>query len=215
MLFRISCLLFFLFLIGCQQKKNESGLYRFHDPKTDYYGFMDANGKTIIPAQYMGVDNGIAGDQEKPKIYFVKRPYEFVSKNNKKFAIDKQGNKLFRMYWFDNGPDYFEEGLARFIDLNNPKVGFINKEGKILINADYDWATPFKNQQALVCNECKAVPIRPIKFVAATGEQIYEYKEVQGGKWGAIDKSGQLIIPLKYDSRKQVETALEEKGIKS
>ncbi len=206
----------FFLLSSCQQSQKEPGLYSFQNPETEYYGFKDADGKIIIPAQYTGVDNGIAGDHEgPPEVYFVDRPYEIVSKNRKKFAIDQTGKPLFRAYWFDNGPDYFKQGLSRFVHLKKDKIGFMDNKGKEIIPAIFDWASPFRNDTAFVCNGCIAVPIRPIKFVAATGEQIYEYKKLIGGKWGAIDKRGQVTIPLKYDSGKQVETALKEKGIKS
>ena len=88
-------------------------------------------------------------------------------------------------YPFDNGPDYFEEGLARFV--KNNKFGFFDTKARIVVPATYDFATPFKEGRAVVCNGCKPY---------TEGEYIL-YK---GGKWGFIDTAGKVIIPLQYDS---------------
>src|SRR5690606_38550055 len=55
--------------------------------------------------------------------------------------VDKSGRSILRPYFFDNGPDYFEEGLARFVE--NGKVGFHDKALNIVIPAQYDFAYPF------------------------------------------------------------------------
>ncbi|MFT4094143.1 MAG: WG repeat-containing protein [Niabella sp.] len=47
------------------------------------------------------------------------------------------------MHIYDNGPDYLEEGLFRFVE--NGKIGFANPDGLKIIDAKYDFATPFSN----------------------------------------------------------------------
>jgi hypothetical protein len=87
-------------------------------------------------------------------------------------------------YSFDNGPDYFEEGFARFVV--NGKFGFFNQGGKVVIKPSYDFATPFQEGRAVVCDGC-----------TLNGEG--EHTMYEGGKWGFIDQAGTLVIPMKYE----------------
>ena len=96
-----------------------------------------------------------------------------------------------RTIFFDNGPDYFVEGLARYttglisgFDPNG-KIGFINQHGDIVIPAQFEWASPFEHGYSVVCNGCQQVPDG-------------EYHMLVGGQWGCMDKNGNVIIPVKY-----------------
>lgn len=98
--------------------------------------------------------------------------------------IDTCGNKLFRPFIFDNGPDYFVEGLARFQD--GDKIGFVNDRGEIKIEARFTFIRPFSEGLAAFCSECQAM---------FQGEhQIHS-----GGKWGYINKKGKTIIPAQFE----------------
>ena len=96
-----------------------------------------------------------------------------------------------RTIFFDNGPDYFVEGLARYttglISGFDPKgkVGFINQHGDIVIPAQFEWASPFEHGYSVVCNGCHQVPDGEYHFLA-------------GGQWGCMDKNGNVIIPVMY-----------------
>lgn len=81
-------------------------------------------------------------------------------------------------YFFDNGPDYFVEGVARFVE--NGKIGFYNEQNEKVIPAQFDWASPFENGVAEVCNECKAV-------------REDEHERMQGGKWGTVNMKGEVL----------------------
>ncbi|MCK4709759.1 MAG: WG repeat-containing protein, partial [Gammaproteobacteria bacterium] len=59
-----------------------------------------------------------------------------------------------RVHLFDNGADYFIEGLSRTI--KNNQYGFINKKLDVVINENYDFAFPFTNGKAMVCIGCKS-----------------------------------------------------------
>ena len=85
---------------------------------------------------------------------------------------------------FDNGADYFVEGLAR--TLQGGKVGFVNENLSVVIPPQWDFAFPFENGMAVVCNNCTSRPV---------GDG---HREVVGGRWGAIDAQGQVIIPVVY-----------------
>lgn len=95
----------------------------------------------------------------------------------------KRDGSVISTITFDNGPDYFVEHLARYrID---KKIGFIDESGNIVIKAQFDWAFPFINNHAIVCNGCKEI---------SEGE----HKSIAGGTWGSIDKNGNIILPIRY-----------------
>jgi len=66
--------------------------------------------------------------------------------------VDRENRPILRPYIFDNGPDYFEEGLARFVD--HGKIGFHDEALNIVIPADYDFAFPFRNGVAKAGMNC-------------------------------------------------------------
>lgn len=94
-------------------------------------------------------------------------------------AIDTRGQVLLRPFVFDNGPDEFQEGLARFVE--NNKMGFFNERCQKIIPARFDFALPFENGQARVCQGCRSVKTDD------------EHSVIQGGQWQVIDRSGQII----------------------
>jgi hypothetical protein len=92
--------------------------------------------------------------------------------------IDWDGNVIRRAYPFDNGPDYFKEGLARY--LKDEKIGFMNEDLEVVIPAQFDGAHFFEDGFARVCSGCKKV-------------QNGEYFSLKGGCWGRVDKEGKII----------------------
>ena len=101
------------------------------------------------------------------------------------FCFNKRGLAI-RVLSFDNGPDYFEEGLAR--TQQNGKIGFFNKKLSILIKPQYDFAFPFNKGVSIVCNGC---------IKKKTGE----HTEIVGGEWGAINKRGEIIHPIIFSKQ--------------
>ncbi|MBL0942555.1 MAG: WG repeat-containing protein [Alphaproteobacteria bacterium] len=37
-----------------------------------------------------------------------------------------------------------------------------------------------------------------------------EFSDIKGGKWGAINLKGEVIVPLEYDSYEEVDKIIEE-----
>lgn len=136
------------------------------------FGYKDTAGNIIIPAHYEFI-------------------YEFdtclvtgVLDSNGWSIINKKGEIVFTPMIFDNGPDYFEEGVARFLE--NSKVGFFSSRGEKVIPAKYDFATPFKDGLSSVCIGCAQVPLDE------------ERMKIDGGKWGMIDHAGKEVLGLDY-----------------
>ena len=117
--------------------------YAFEDPNGTY-GYKDGKGNVVIPPQYAtGYEfgaGGIAaaviaptGDGVAPRLGF----------------IDHDGRWLADAFVFDNGPDYFQEGLARIVDATG-KVGFIARDGTIVIAPTFAGADSFCHGVAAV-----------------------------------------------------------------
>lgn len=50
----------------------------------------------------------------------------------------------YAVYQYDNGDDYFCEGLHRIVD-SRGKIGFADEKGRIIISPRYAFAFPFEN----------------------------------------------------------------------
>lgn len=66
--------------------------------------------------------------------------------------IDRDKRPILRPFIFDNGPDYYEEGLARFVE--NGKMGFHNEALHVVVPAQYDFVFPFKDGVARAGTNC-------------------------------------------------------------
>lgn len=93
-------------------------------------------------------------------------------------AIDRKGEELFGVYWYDNGPDPLSDGLFRII--KNDRIGYADDEGRIVIEAQYKCATPFENGRAKVAYRCTKTPDG-------------EYTVMESSKWFYIDKNGKRV----------------------
>lgn len=100
--------------------------------------------------------------------------------------INPRGAVVARAYNYDNGGDDFSEGLARLVT-DDGLVGFIDETGAIAIPATWSFAAPFEAGRAVVCEGCTP---------EANGEHI----RMVGGRWGAIDHTGALAVPLQHAS---------------
>ena len=159
--------------------------------KDKKYGFINKSGVEVIPLIYDQVALNITEDliavNQNNKCGFINRnneiiiPFEydetypffdgvaFVKKENFYIAIDKQNNNKFEFGADRTKFPFFSNKLCVFKE--NNKYGYINKKGKAVISAIYDYAYPFVNGMA--------------------------YVELNG-KSGSISKKGKKVIPIKY-----------------
>ena len=111
------------------------------------------------------------------------------------YRMDRQGRLVLRAYPFDNGPDYYVAGLARYLDEESGKIGFSDPQAKIVVPATFDWASPFRQQEphlAMVCQGCTARPVHP------EGDGC-QHSVMAGGRWGIINRAGKVVVPIVYD----------------
>ncbi len=130
------------------------------------YGYRDAKGKTVIPAKY-----SIAQE-------FNRFGFAAVIEGNAAYYIDQKGQHKLEMLIFDNGPDDFAEGLARFKEKG--KIGYFDERGRKVIPAKFDFAFPFEKGRAEVCNGCKP-------------EAHGEHTAIVGGDRMIIDRTGKVV----------------------
>jgi hypothetical protein len=98
-----------------------------------------------------------------------------------------ENGRTSRMYVIDNGPDYFSEGRARY--RADSKIGFVDRQLRRVIAAEWDWAGPFEDGIAVVCTGCAEQPVA----------EDSEHSVMTGGRWGYIDRFGNEVAPLHYE----------------
>lgn len=92
----------------------------------------------------------------------------------------RRDGKSLPVLTYDNGPDFFSEGLTR--SLVDGKMAYFDIELRQVIAPKYDWGWPFEDGRALVCLGCKAG--------APDGDG---HTSITGGKWSYIDKKGAKV----------------------
>jgi hypothetical protein len=142
------------------------------------WGYKDVAGKVVIPPKYL-----TAGE-------FSAHGIAAAADQSGWVIIDSSGAVLIRPYVFDNGPDYFNQGLARFV--TKGKYGFFDERGKIAIPARFDYVEPFHEGLAAFCERC-------------VQEKQGEHIARQGGKWGYIDRRGRTVVRAIYVEVRPVE----------
>jgi len=94
----------------------------------------------------------------------------------------EDGEDYCSVYMVKKDPDKFVNGLQRIV--KDGKIGFINKDGIIVIVPQYDLAEQFAGNNCLVNKGAQTD--------GADGN-------AQGGLWGVIDKKGKVVMPCGYN----------------
>lgn len=102
-----------------------------------------APGTLVISAAALAAlqfdENGLAALQAGHQYYYVRR----------------DGRRL-PVITYDNGPDYFQEGLTRArVD---GRIGYYDTQLQPAFAERFDWGFPFENGSAEVCNGCHEGP---------------------------------------------------------
>ncbi len=178
-------------------KHFSEGLAPFND-KEKKNGFINTDGKVIIPAQFMSVGyfvDGLAWAKTMDKkIGFINKKGEWVIeprfdaakrfdpvsglariKLNDKWSYTDKSGELIYMEDSESWGD-FSDGLAK--GKKDGKVGYFNSKSEWVIPPEFEGGRNFKNG-----------------FVAVK----------KGGKWGFINQSGEWVIEPKYGGVKDME----------
>ena len=133
------------------------------------WGYRSADGRVVIPPDFALAEP------------FSEHGIAAVADDTGPMIIDARGRVLLRPFVFDNGPDYFAEGLARFVDKG--KIGYFDEAGRVVIGAAFDFGEPFEGGHAAVCSGC-------------TRAYLGEHYRMVGGSWWQIDRRGQKVKGL-------------------
>jgi len=120
------------------------------------WGYKNASGQVVIKPRFLMADD------------FLPEGIAAVADDRGWAYIDTKGKTVIRPFVFDNGPDYFREGLARF-ELHG-KFGFFDKRGSVTIHPQFDFAMPFQGGLSAICTGC-------------TERRAGEHSTMTGGKW--------------------------------
>ncbi|GAA0804831.1 WG repeat-containing protein [Psychrobacter piscatorii] len=101
----------------------------------DQWGYMDKEGRAVIPFEFDSASDFING-------------IATVSKDYKYGAIDRSGKVVLEFKYSHLGD--FKEGLASFSPMNSDKQGFINTKGKEVIAPIWDQTMHFAEGRAAV-----------------------------------------------------------------
>ncbi len=152
------------------------------------WGFLDVQGRIVIPATYESVnefDEGVA----------------LVTKEGSTYLIDKVGHKLAR-------PD---SGILKRVGVpalttfcQAPAWGFIDTAGRMVIAAAYGNARPFQNGLAAVsqstpCDRQTDLSAGTASNSLIRNSGVHNVRVNEGEEqWGYIDASGTLVIPYQF-----------------
>jgi len=171
---------FFLFsFYGCSSRQNIMCAYVPQETKSNKYPELT---QYTDCARINDKEEIIINDDHLDKIWFDDSGLAEIRIHDGVYYLNNQG-KITKSYFYDNGADPFREGLSR--TKKNNKFGFIDKKLNVVIQPKYDFVYPFSNGISKICIGCKKV-------------KAGEHTEIQNGKWGGIDKSGNVVIDISH-----------------
>ncbi len=163
-----------LILVVATSSVNVSFSQMFHpfqDSTSSLFGFKNKAGDVMIKPQFIH-----AFEQQYRHLLFGVTDSGWI-------AINHKGEYLFTAYTYDNGPDYFSNGLMRITQ--NNLIGYANKKGIIVIQPIYAYAEPFKKGMAIVSQVPRHIEHDPKKYYRDTYDVINKRGRIV---WGKHDK---------------------------
>jgi len=158
--------------------------------KGELWGMIDTSGKEVIPTEYEDIGNSWS-----PNGVFGKKGGVYGIIQNGSFnPID--GATDVWVFHGDAKLTYAEK---------DKKIGFVDSSGKWVIEPQFDKARAFSNGLAPVANG------KTWGYINEKGDMVIESEfrdaevfsdglaPVKDKKWGFIDTSGKLVIPMEYD----------------
>lgn len=170
----------------------EKEVLRYFKTKESLVGVKNQKGEIIIPAQfkiYSDLKDGEVVEGE-TILFDGNKTGGNQEKNAWGYVYDRKGDFLYQPFMYDNGPDYFVEGLRRFV--KNGKIGFADRNGKVIIEPKHDFVDYFNYGYASFCDGCD------------WEKTDDEHKSIVGGKWGMMNTKGETVPPLTKYSDKDV-----------
>lgn len=118
------------------------------------------------------------------RMHYSRKGLAEVLVNDQWYYVKTSGESL-PVVAYDNGPDYFSEGVVR--SLIDGKIAYHDATFRQVIPPRYDWGFPFDHGRAIVCKGC----LRGQRD--ANG-----HTPIVEGVWGRIDIKGNEVTPVTY-----------------
>jgi len=155
------------------------------------WGFIDKTGREVVPVEYDKVGKfreGRIGVIKDGKLGFVDETGIIVIPPT--YAYESESFETMAWYQQDYMP-FFSEGLAAIWGgaEHDNQYGFIDRDGNVVIPFMYDHAVHFSEGLAYVSRG------GTLEYPSSI---TYPY-DGGFGKYGFIDKTGEVVIPLEYD----------------
>lgn len=186
--------------------KNGRALFSGTNQEGQYlYGFLNKLGKEVIPLQY----ESASSDFYEGKVV--------VKNTNGKYELINLNGKTLHSYDHDFVGQY-SEGMMAFQPDNGGKFGYMNEEGKTVIEPSFTGAQAFKNGRAVVnvdeqyrfkyglIDTTGSFVIEPIyndinmlgENRVAIGKALDEENPFAGSKYAIADINGRILTEFKY-----------------
>jgi len=170
---------------------SEAGQPNF--PRNLPYGYIDKDGKVVIPAKFGHAEEFHEGLAAVAKD-FMRTAWGY---------INQQGEYMIEPKFSEAGD--FQDGLAH-VRIGG-KWGYIDKAGHMIIEPQFAEASPFSEEYALVklntkfgyINKAGTVVISP-QFEWASGFSEGLAVAKLGAKIGYINKEGKFAVPLQFEA---------------
>ncbi len=178
-------------------------------PEPDrYWGFMDKRGHWVVPPKYdeVGTSERCGWWCESSAGGFCQERCA-VCLNNKWGFIDKSGREVIPLIYDD--VSHFSEGLAAVRQGSN--YGYIDRDGKVAIPIKLDM-TPYsyKSEESGEANGTIRYYANSVSHLYfSNGRALYR----EGDKYGYIDKTGKVVIPVQYRCASAFEEGLAKVSI--
>lgn len=140
-----------------------------HENESMGYGYVNMKGDTVIA---LGKYIMCITDTFRSYAIVMKKDGDFI-------GIDRAENIIYKVFLFDNGPDYASEGLFRITE--NNKIGYADATtGAVVIKPQFECAWPFEEGTAKVSNTC-------------TTKNAGEHSTWESDHWFYIDSIGKEV----------------------
>lgn len=209
------------------REEYEESLLRFEIRRKKKYGFMDKDGREVIPCKYdfvEGFKEGLAKVRLNKKYGFIDIsgkeviPCKFdeagefceglawVRLDDDYSYINKKGKVVIKLEDDEETPTNFSEGLTTA--MVDDELCFINQKGKVVIDCDdYEQVYCFNEGMARVIDdddEWGFIDKKGKLIVHCIYDDAEDFSEglavvKDGGKYGYVDNTGKLVIPCRYD----------------
>ena len=163
----------------------------FWDKDSTYIGYKNADGKIMIEPTFEGFMVADKFEKVISVMTLADDKYEtyYLNKSGKKFGVDS-------VYFFDNTPECESEGYIRFKDKKTDLVGMFDKNGKVVVPAEYNALSRVQNGMIQALKNAEK------KYWDSHRESGCNHFSWKGGQELLISTDNKILVEnLEYDGQ--------------